>query len=644
MGMLTPLLLAFLELTFVMVSIMLLHSLKRTIGSASLYLSLGMFLVFGQLISAAGLQIDPGLAALQVNMGSAVLMAPYMAAILVVYIVDGTLEAQRLILGLLAILFGFFYLAYITATQCASGGYATPDPETVTYIGRVFLQGRRVVAASFIAHAVDLFVLPIVFQLFHNRNCRLFVSVVGTLVLAQVIDTFVFQLLGVPEVTDWWHALRTTYLARAAAMVWLAVLTTIYLHMCHIDTSQSRRPLDIVVAFFGAYGHAQRLQKHIREWEDRYRVVVEHSSDLIFILNADGRVLNANDAALRLLEHDEKQLTGLYLPGVMRQANGDPCAWRELWLDLNPPPSRTAMAEVQQEWVTTTPTGKTVCLDASVSRALLHEQLVAVVIARDVSERRRMEREREELRQQMIHGQRLEAVGHLAGGVAHDFNNLLHTMQGSLDQLVRSRGLSDRHRALLDNMDQATSRASDLTTQLLGFARRGKYKSERLDVADVMARAQALFEPVAQKSLSLKLITAPVPMLIRGDNTQLQQVFLNMLLNARDAVSEGVESPRIVLRAEPASVHTPGWPFRPDPTAAPEDFVCVRIKDNGPGIPEDVKERIFEPFFTTKEVGKGTGMGLAMAYGCIANHNGWIQVESAPGAGTEFVVFLPRAA
>ncbi|MBT3374827.1 MAG: PAS domain S-box protein [Lentisphaerae bacterium] len=640
----SALLLAFLELTFVMVSILLLHSLKRTIGSAGFHLTLGMFFVLGQIVSSAKILIDPGLMGFQVNLGNTILLAPYMVAILIVYIVDGTLEAQRMILGLLAVLFGYFYLANITASQCAWSGYVAANPESSVYLESLFLQGRRVVAASFIAHGVDLFVLPIVFQLFHNRNTRLFFCVLGTLIMAQVIDSFVFQLIAMPQLSDWWVRLRTTYMARAGAMMWLSILTTIYLHMCKIPRGGGgRRPLDILIAFFGGYGRAQELQKYIREWEGRYSVVVQNSSDLIFIVDDGGIVLNANDAALEGLGHGP-QLAGRHLTDLVRDGKGRALPWETVWGALSADGPEPQSALLHQDWETEAKQGKSMRLDVSVSGAELHEKPVAVVIARDVTERRRLELERERLQEELLHSQRMEAVGQLAGGVAHDFNNLLHTIQGSLDGIDKQPGLREPHKALLGNIDEATRRASSLTNQLLGFARKGKYRSEKLDVVDVMDSARALFEPVAGKGVEFKMIVAPTPMHILGDTTQLQQVFLNLLLNARDAVQDADRTGgRIVFRAEPAAAYTPGWESQTGDSRPPEAYTCVRIKDNGVGIPEELRANIFDPFFTTKEVGKGTGMGLAMAYGCVGNHNGWIHVESNLGRGTEFFIFFPLA-
>ncbi|OGV67500.1 MAG: hypothetical protein A3K19_08765 [Lentisphaerae bacterium RIFOXYB12_FULL_65_16] len=645
--------LACLELTFVMVSILLLHSLKRSIGSPAFYLALGMFFVLGQIISSAKLFFDPGLEGFQINLGNATLLAPYMVAILIVYIIDGTLEAQRMILGLLGVLLMYFYLAHLTASQCTWEGYSAASPGATLYVESLFLQSRRTVLASSAAQVADLFVLPIMFQILHNRNCRLFVSVLGTLIFAQVVDSFVYQLIAAPQLSDWWEQLRMSYLARALVMVWLSVLASVYLHMCNVPSSGRRRPLDIVVAFFGGYGKAMELQRHLREWEGRYRVVIQNSSDLIFILAPDGRVLNANEAGLRGL-HRAPGDVNFVLPDIMKEPEGKPCKWQDVWTELHPvtETSGTSFAEasataprplVHRDWEATAADGSTLNLDVHISRAELDEHPVAVVTARDVTERRRMEKEHQELQAELMHAQRLESIGQLAGGVAHDFNNLLHTIQGSLDGLEHQKGLTSTHKSLLRNISEAVSRASGLTSQLLGFARKGKYRSETLNIATVLEHARILFEPLVQKNVTFKVITAPVEMHVAGDHTQLQQVVLNLLINARDAVQEHGGQGKIVLRAEPAAAHMPGWDRRTDPGHEPGHYVCVRVKDDGVGIPEDIRQHIFDPFFTTKDVGKGTGMGLAMAYGCVGNHNGWIHVESEVGKGTEFFVFLPRA-
>jgi len=640
----STLFLAFLELTFVMVFILLLHSVKRTLGAPAFYLSLGLFFVLGQIISAFGIQINPAMAGLQaglqVDVGNAVLLAPFLVALLIVYVVDGTLEAQRVIFGFLAILFGYFYLASLTAYQCLWPGYFSDDPDFVHYIASSFLRGRRVLAASFASIAIDLFTLPIIYQFFRNRKFGITVCVLATLVFAQTIDSFVFQLLSAPTIGNWWVELRASYIARAIAMVWLSVLTSIYLHMWNLPAEERRRPLDIVFAFLGGYGRALQLQRHVREWEGRYRIVVEHSSEWIFIVNESGVILNSNPPARRRL--GRRAEAGSSLRATMRMADGSEWDWDAIWRELG---SRVTEedpdAAIQQDWIAEGHSGAIHILDTQISRGVMDENEVGIVISRDVTERHRMEEERRQLQEQLVHAQRLEAVGQLAGGVAHDFNNLLHTIQGSIDGFSHYESqLGEGQRGLIGNIGDALGRAKSLTMQLLGFARKGKYRSERLDVKALMDASRALFEPGAGKNVTFRMVVTPEPMYIRGDATQLEQVLLNILINARDAV-EGCEEAKIVFRAERAAEDTPGWQFHPEQAGAASGFACIRIRDNGTGIPDDVKDSIFEPFFTTKEVGKGTGMGLAMAYGCVANHGGWIHVDSAVGKGTQFFIFLP---
>lgn len=632
--------LAFLELTFVMVTLLLFHSLRKQIGHAAFYLTLGMFFILGQIVGSTNIMVDPGIAGFQVNLGHTVLMAPYLVALLVVYVVDGTLAAQRMILGFLAIIFGFYYMANIIANHCVG-----QESELGSFLYEIFTHGRRLVFASFVAQGVDLFILPILFQIFHNRRARLFFSVFGTLVFTQVIDSFLFQLCAYPNLEGWWAMLRETFFARGLALLWLSVLCTFYLRFHETEAIGKRRPLDIVLDFFGGYGRSQELQRHLAEWEGRYRLVVENSSDLIFLVDAQGNLLNANEGAMRALGAKRFRDCPLAFADFVREGE-EALQWDAFWTSLaghgaaESPNPKTA----HREWTAEGADGQTLELDAAATSANLNEKPVAVIVARDITQRRALEREREHLAQQLVHSQRMEAVGQLAGGVAHDFNNMLHTIRCSLERIrTNPPPKSEVQDAMLGNIETATSRAAELTQQLLGFARKGKYTIAAVDVANLLESVRSLFAPLAKQNIELKLVLAPDRMLVRGDETQLQQVLMNLLLNARDAIAEqGRQDGRIVLRAEPAAEFTPGWTQRPETAGPCEHYICIRLRDNGCGIHEAIRGQVFEPFFTTKAVGQGTGMGLAMAYGCIVNHQGWIHLDSEPGKGTEFFLFLPR--
>jgi PAS domain S-box-containing protein len=253
-------------------------------------------------------------------------------------------------------------------------------------------------------------------------------------------------------------------------------------------------------------------------------------------------------------------------------------------------------------------------------------------ISRDITARRQLE---DQLRQ----AGKLEAVGQLAGGVAHDFNNLLTAVLGNLS-LAQSM-LPDHHavRELLAASDQAAWRAAELTRQLLAFARRQSVRLEPADVNASVAETLALLRRTLDPRIVIEARPDPRVGPALADLGQVSQVLMNLCLNARDAMPEGG-----TLTIESAGVTVDAAHARRVAAAKPGRFVRLRVADTGHGIPPEVRDRMFEPFFTTKEVGKGTGLGLALVHGIVTKHCGWVEVESTPGRGATFDVYLPRAA
>jgi len=255
-----------------------------------------------------------------------------------------------------------------------------------------------------------------------------------------------------------------------------------------------------------------------------------------------------------------------------------------------------------------------------------------VGVLRDVTEQIALEAK---LRQ----SQKMEALGTLAGGVAHDFNNLLTAILGHAN-LLKVAARSDE--GTLDSIaviEKAAERAADLTRQLLGFARPTRLESSRVDLHDSIDTVVRLLSRTLEKNITLvKHLRAPRPDVI-GDPGQIEQVLLNLAVNARDAMPEGgellFETGSIEIKADEGL-----WAMQ----IPPGDYVVISVADTGMGIPTQIQHRIFEPFFTTKAPGKGTGMGLATAYSIIAEHKGTIQMRSQPGLGTTFKIYLPLAA
>ncbi len=246
---------------------------------------------------------------------------------------------------------------------------------------------------------------------------------------------------------------------------------------------------------------------------------------------------------------------------------------------------------------------------------------------------------RKQLEQQFLQAQKMEAVGHLAGGVAHDFNNILAAIIMHLHLLQETGGVSAEVLGALKEVQGYAQRAADLTRQLLLFSRRKNVQSKRLDVNAVVEGMMKMLRRVLGEHIGMKFEPAPDGQWVDADPGMLEQVLMNLCVNARDAMPQGGS----------LSLTTAPVEFRSGPTPLPADaregrFVRLSVSDTGCGMDEATLKRIFEPFFTTKDVGKGTGLGLATVYGIVHQHQGWVNVESAVGAGTTFRIYLPRTA
>jgi PAS domain S-box-containing protein len=241
-----------------------------------------------------------------------------------------------------------------------------------------------------------------------------------------------------------------------------------------------------------------------------------------------------------------------------------------------------------------------------------------------------------ELENRYRQSQKLEAIGQLAGGVAHDFNNILTSMLMQIELARMDGGLPEGVGANLKQIYDDASRAASLTRQLLLFSRRQIMQSRDLDLNDVINNLAKMLQRIIGEDVHLQLHLHPTPLLTHADPGMLDQVAMNLAVNARDAMPQGgrlvIGSSELVVNPELA---------QQQPDAVPGRYVCLSVSDNGSGIPPEILPRIFEPFFTTKEVGRGTGLGLATVFGIVKQHRGWITVDSAPGAGTTFKVFLP---
>ena len=249
---------------------------------------------------------------------------------------------------------------------------------------------------------------------------------------------------------------------------------------------------------------------------------------------------------------------------------------------------------------------------------------------------RKREREKEALGEKLRHAQKIEAIGTLARGIAHDFNNILTTVSGSVHILHKTLEEDSPLRTYTLSITLAVSRARGLVESLLAFSRGQAIKPALLNINDVIRRLEPLLIRLLVDDIECNLALSDEQLMIIGDNVQLEQMIMNLVVNAKDAMPGGG-----VLTIETGAVSIDEEEARKLLLSKPGGYALISVTDTGMGMDERTKARIFEPFFTTKEVGKGTGLGLSIAYGIVEQHLGHIVVYSEKGAGTSFRVYVP---
>ncbi len=261
---------------------------------------------------------------------------------------------------------------------------------------------------------------------------------------------------------------------------------------------------------------------------------------------------------------------------------------------------------------------------------------VEMALSRSEKLLRQAETEKQHIQAQLIQAQKMETVGRLTGGITHDFNNLLMVITGYSDLVMKRMGVDSPFRDDIDEIHSAARRAAAITRQLLAFSRRKIVQKKVLDLNRIVEEMQSLLRYLIGEDITLHSQSSPTPTQVKADPAQLEQVILNLAVNARDAMPRGG---KLTIRVE--NVLIKEKECRNYPGARGGEMVCLTFKDTGTGMDPSITSKIFEPFFSTKENGKGTGLGLSVVHGIIKQHGGWIQIESKPNSGTEFSIFLP---
>ena len=619
--------LIWLESTFILAFLLLLHSLRKHIGSTPLFFTFGVIIVFAHFMVSAGIRFLSSEDGVDLGVSSSAILIPSLSILLVIYLVDGTLAAQRIIIAEMAGFGMLFYLRSVGLLECASPSFSNTNSLMVEYFRNLLNGTTKHMASSTIALTFDLFMIPMIFQQMRNRKFNMLFSVTLAILVGQVLDSIIFLSVfywGNPRaILEFWPKL----LPQIFMAVWLSIITTIYLHRIRHDVPKTTRsPLDIVVAFFGAYSQSKLLEQTLQESEQRCRTIIQNAADLIFVSDSNGTVIDANHAALKAcglstisdaIGENMENLAGISLKNSNQKQLKDGSILR----------SKLPGKETELEFL--------------LNRIYFSGLPAYVFIGRDITERARIAREREAWRSEHAHRQRLEAIGRLAGGIAHDFNNHLHAIQGHLD-LIYMEGASEENMKHLEKIDGISQQAAKLTGQLLGYARKGRRQNKTLDLNAILRNAKELYLPDSRAGIIIETAFAEKSIPVFGDETQLNQAVLNLMINARDAMESLPEDQRRLVISAGTLESLNIVPVPPSEIKNIPDFKwCgIRVKDSGPGVPKELAEKIFEPFFTTKPTGKGTGMGLSMSYGVALEHNGWIQYDY-DGTGAAFTLILP---
>ncbi len=266
----------------------------------------------------------------------------------------------------------------------------------------------------------------------------------------------------------------------------------------------------------------------------------------------------------------------------------------------------------------------------------LNGRKCALSCINDISQRKAAEKDREELHAQLMHAQKMEAVGQLAGGIAHDFNNALQVINGYSQLLLKSLGDNHEQKESVEHIFRAGKHAANLTRQLLAFGRRQILRLDYSDLNQIIGEFIKMLRRVIGENIKIDFMPGHNPPTIHVDRSQIEQIVMNLCLNAKDAMPSGG-----VLSIETASSFLDDDYVQTNKWATKGNYAQLLISDTGTGMAPEILSKIFEPFFTTKPVGQGTGLGLSMAYGIVRQHNGYINVESEPGKGAVFTIYIP---
>lgn len=365
----------------------------------------------------------------------------------------------------------------------------------------------------------------------------------------------------------------------------------------------------------------KRAEEALKKSEEKFRTIVDNAGDAIFIRDFKGRFLEVNQVACERYGYSRDEILKMTPMDLVIPEYAQKIRWRTKEIEKK--------GHAIFESVHVTKEGRTFPVEQSGRVIRFNGEPAIINIARDIQDRKHLEA-------QIRQVQKMEAVGSLAGGIAHDFNNLLMGILGSTSLMLSDIDEGHPHYEYLVDIERYVKMAVDNTKQLLGFAREGKYEVRPTNMNEVVENHNRMFGRT-RKEINLHEKLAENPWTVEVDRGQIEQVLMNVCVNAGQAMPDGGE---IYIQTENITL---GRDYIKPFEIKPGRYVKISITDTGMGMDSETKRKIFNPFFTTKEKGRGTGMGLSSAYGIIKNHGGFINVYSEPGQGATFNIYLPAS-
>ena len=399
-----------------------------------------------------------------------------------------------------------------------------------------------------------------------------------------------------------------------------------YLSKANLSVEALERAIRHALALHAEAQQVRHAEAALRASEERFRALVENSSDALLLIDAEGRITYLTPSSERHLGWPSRQMVGRSIFDFIHPDDRGLVTTRMAESLSNP------LRSVSQEVRFQHSDGAWRIMESVGVNRLSDPSVGAIVInIRDITERRKLE-------DQLRHAQKMEAVGELAGGVAHDFNNLLTAILGYCSLLLDDVPDTDPMRQDLVEIQSAGERAASLTRQLLAFSRRQILQPQIVDINTVVKQLEKLLRRLISEDVELVTALASDLLMVRVDPASVEQILVNLAVNARDAMPQGGH-----LTIETANVEIGGAYGVTHIVMQPGQYAMMAVGDTGRGMDAATRARVFEPFFTTKEQGRGSGLGLATVYGMVKQSGGYIWVYSEPEHGTIFKVYLPQA-